>query len=59
VGGRKMIVGLDIGTNNIRVAVAQENENGKLEIVGTYTKASSGLRNGSVVNIEDTKNAIK
>ena len=37
-----MIVGLDIGTNNIRVAVAQENEDGKLEIVGTYTKASSG-----------------
>ncbi len=54
-----MIVGLDIGTNNIRVAVAQENEDGKLEIVGTYTKASSGLRNGSVVNIEDAKNAIK
>jgi cell division protein FtsA len=59
VGGIKMIVGLDIGTNNVRVAIAQENDDGKLEIIGTHTKTSAGLRNGTIVNIEDAKNAIK
>ena len=54
-----MIVGLDIGTNNVRVAIAQENDDGKLEIIGTHTKTSAGLRNGTIVNIEDARSIIK
>lgn len=54
-----MVVGLDIGTSYIRVAIGAENEEGKLEIVGTSKRKSVGLRNGVIVNIEDAQNAIK
>lgn len=54
-----MVVGLDIGTSFIRVAVGVENEYGNVEILGTAKKKSSGLRNGVVVNIEDAMTAIK
>ncbi|MBQ9494426.1 MAG: cell division protein FtsA [Treponema sp.] len=54
-----MIVGLDIGTNCIRVAIGEVIENGSVEIVGTAVKKSAGLRNGVIVNIEDAAAAIK
>ena len=54
------IVGLDIGTNVIRVAIGEiDPETGNLQIAGTASKKSAGLRNGVIVNIEDAKNAIK
>lgn len=54
------IVGLDIGTSVVRVAIGELNsETGKMEIIGTSQKKSAGLRNGVIVNIEDAKNAIK
>lgn len=54
------IVGLDIGTSAIRVAIGiVDGETGKVNIAGTSLKKSSGLRNGIIVNIEDAKNAIK
>ena len=54
------IVGLDIGTNVIRVAIGEVNpETGNLEIVGVASRKSAGLRNGVIVSIEEAKNAIK
>ena len=54
------IVGLDIGTSFIRVAIGEiDPETGNLRIAGTATRKSAGLRNGVIVNIEDAKNAIK
>ncbi len=54
------IVGLDIGTNEIRVAIGEiDPDTGNLQIAGTASKKSAGLRNGVIVNIEDAKNAIK
>ena len=54
------IVGLDIGTNVIRVAIGEVNpETGNLEIVGVASKKSAGLRNGYIVSIEEAKNAIR
>lgn len=54
------IVGLDIGTSTIRVAIGEiDSETGLLQIAGTASRKSAGLRNGVIVNIEDAKNAIK
>lgn len=54
------IVGLDIGTSVIRVAIGEiDPETGNLQIAGTASRKSAGLRNGVIVNIEDAKNAIK
>lgn len=55
----RTIVGLDIGTEVIKVAVGKYDDNGKLEIVATSSKKSVGLKNGVIVNIEDAKDAIK
>lgn len=54
------IVGLDIGTSVIRVAIGEiDPETGNLQIAGTASRKSAGLRNGVIVNIEDAKTAIK
>ena len=58
-----IVVGLDIGTSVIRVAIGQieidSQGNKKINIVGTAAKKSAGMRNGAIVNIEDAKNAVK
>ena len=55
----RIIVGLDIGTSVIRVAVGEVEDDGSLHIVSTSAQPSAGLRNGVIVNIEDAKDAIK
>ena len=54
-----MVVGLDIGTSFIRVAIGAENDDGVFEIAGIARQKSAGLRNGVIVNIEDAMNAIR
>lgn len=54
----KIIAGLDIGSTNIRIAIGVVGENG-LDIVGVGQASSTGIRKGSVVNIEATTEAIK
>jgi cell division protein FtsA len=54
-----MIVGLDIGTSFIRVAIGEVKESGGIEIAGIASRKSAGLRNGVIVNIEDAMTAIK
>ncbi len=54
-----MIVGLDIGTNCIRVAVGDADDSGAVQIAGTAAVKSAGLRNGVIVNIEAAAGAIK
>lgn len=55
----RCIVGLDIGTSVIRVAVGEIDIDGNLSVVATASKKSAGLRNGVIVNIEDAKDIIK
>ena len=55
----RCIVGLDIGTSVIRVAVGEVDEGGNLHVIATSSKKSAGLRNGVIVNIEDAKDVIK
>ena len=46
------IVGLDIGTSEIRVAIGEiDPETGNVQIAGTASRKSAGLRNGVIVNI--------
>ncbi|MCI5606201.1 MAG: cell division protein FtsA [Treponema sp.] len=55
-----IVVGLDIGTSVIRVAIGELNvETGKIQIAGTAARKSAGLRNGIIVNIEEAKEAIR
>ena len=54
-----MIVGLDIGTSKVVAIVGSIGESGELEIIGTGSYPSSGLKRGVVVNIEATVNSIK
>ena len=52
------VVGLDIGTYKVGVIVAEVGDDG-VEITGIGTASSSGLRKGTVVNIEATVEAIR
>jgi cell division protein FtsA len=53
-----IIVGLDIGTTKISVVVG-EHLNNEVNIIGTGSHPSTGLRKGSVVNIESTVDSIQ
>jgi cell division protein FtsA len=53
------IVCLDIGTSVVRAVIGDFNENNVLQITGTGQCATSGLRNGLIVNIEETTRAIR
>lgn len=57
-GNEKIIVGLDIGTTKI-AAVVGEMIGDEISIIGVGSHPSTGLRKGSVVNIESTVDSIK
>ncbi len=54
----ELIAGLDIGTTKILAVVGEIFED-RVEVVGVGTAASTGLKNGVVVNIEATVKAIR
>ncbi len=54
----RIIVGLDIGTTKI-AAVVGEIFDGEINIIGVGSHPSTGLRKGSVVNIESTVDSIR
>lgn len=53
-------VGLDIGTQNVRciVGIADQNDPGKLAIVGHGKALNTGMRKGVVVHIDDVAEAV-
>ncbi|HSA14740.1 MAG TPA: cell division protein FtsA [Spirochaetota bacterium] len=53
-----MIVGLDVGTTKTCAVIGHENENGQVEVVGVGVSPSKGLKNGVIVNIDNTASAI-
>jgi len=57
-GNEKILVGLDIGTTKI-CAVVGEMMDDEINIIGVGSHPSTGLRKGSVVNIESTVDSIK
>jgi cell division protein FtsA len=54
----QLVVGLDVGTYKIGVVVAEVSGHG-VEITGIGTQASTGLKKGTVVNIDATVEAIR
>ena len=53
-----LVIGLDIGTTKICVVVGEVTEDG-VDIIGIGSSASTGLRKGVVVNIEETVKSIQ
>jgi cell division protein FtsA len=56
---RDIIVGLDVGTSKVVVAVAEFEPEGPFKVIGLGQSASEGLRRGVVVNIEATVQSIR
>lgn len=57
---QKIIIGLDVGTSYIRVAVAQLKEGeSRPQVLGVGQVASGGLRKGVVVDLEEAVKNIK
>lgn len=54
----EVIAGLDIGTDRIRVLVAEYNAKGMLVVSGWGESRSEGMRKGIVVNIEAAREAV-
>lgn len=55
----QLVVGLDIGTSKIVVLVAEPVEEGGFNIIGMSAVASSGLKKGGIVSIEDTVRSVQ
>ena len=59
VQGKRMIVGLDIGTSKVVAIVGEIGADGQIEIVGIGSHPSKGMKKGVVVNIESTVQSIQ
>lgn len=57
--GRRIIVGLDIGTSKVAAIVGEITADGDIEIIGIGSHRSRGLKKGVVVNIESTVQSIQ
>jgi cell division protein FtsA len=53
------IVGLDLGTTEVRAIIGEVGEDGRLEVVGVGRAESRGIRKGVVVNLEATTDAVR
>ncbi len=56
---KELVVGLDIGTSKVMVAVAEVLADGSLKLAGLGVANSNGLKRGVVVNIEATVQSIQ
>ena len=56
---KDVVVGLDIGTAKVMVAVAEVLADGQLKLAGLGVAPSNGLKRGAVVNIEATVHSIQ
>jgi cell division protein FtsA len=56
--GGELITGLDVGSTKVTVVVG-EVKNGMVEVIGTGSSPSGGVKKGVVVNIEKTVESIK
>ncbi|MQS74947.1 cell division protein FtsA [Lactobacillus halodurans] len=54
----EFFVGLDIGTNSIKVVVAESSDD-RLSIVGVGSESSEGVSRGVIVDIDKASNAIR
>jgi len=55
---QKIVIGLDVGSSNVCALVGKITQKPEVEIIGSARVPCRGLRNGVVVNIEETTRAI-
>jgi len=55
---QRIVIGLDVGSSNVYAVVGKITQKPEVEIVGSARVSCRGLRNGVVVNIEETTRAI-
>ncbi|MBN1498267.1 MAG: cell division protein FtsA [Spirochaetes bacterium] len=53
-----ILVGLDIGTTKTCAVIGTMNDSGMLEVIGVGVTPSRGLKNGVIVNIDNTTSSI-
>ncbi|HPV41057.1 MAG TPA: cell division protein FtsA [Spirochaetota bacterium] len=53
-----ILVGLDIGTTKTCAVIGTMNQNNQVEVIGVGVTPSKGLKNGVIVNIDNTTAAI-
>ncbi|WP_048602579.1 cell division protein FtsA [Rubeoparvulum massiliense] len=58
MSNNEYVVSLDIGTSKIRVIIA-EKSSGSIHIIGVGTADSKGIKKGSIVDIDQTVQAIR
>ena len=56
---KNIVAAIDIGTTKIVSIIGRKNEKDKLEILAFSKAESRGVKRGTVLNIEDTVNAIR
>ena len=54
-----IVVGLDLGTTKVCTIIGERDDEGQVHIIGVGTTPSTGLKKGSVVNIEQTIASIR
>lgn len=54
----RVITGIDVGSSNITTLIATASDEGRVNIIGSSSVTSRGLRKGQVVDIEETVLAI-
>lgn len=54
-----VMAGLDIGSSSVKVVISTVNHEGRLEVAGVGAAPNSGVKQGVVVNIEATTEAIR
>lgn len=59
MNSRGIYVGLDIGTSKVCAIAAEPDHEGTLKIVGLHSSPSTGLRRGTIVDVEATAEAIR
>ncbi|MCF7823834.1 MAG: cell division protein FtsA [Candidatus Marinimicrobia bacterium] len=59
MNSRGIYIGLDIGTSKVCAIAAEPDHDDILKIVGVSSSPSTGLRRGTIVDIEATSNAIR
>ncbi|MEA4925624.1 MAG: cell division protein FtsA [Syntrophomonadaceae bacterium] len=58
ISRRNILVGLDVGTNAIKAALGEINQQNEVHVLGLAQVASSGLRKGNIIDIENTARSI-
>jgi cell division protein FtsA len=54
-----IIAALDLGSSKVTAVIGAPGDNGEIEILGMGTAPSYGIKNGSIVNIDSTGEAIR